>query len=202
VPARVCLACPLVVANMLHFTSCTSWYCFGALLDFFVVCMCVCVRVEDSNGTNGETWSGQNAKKPVITLEGKCAEVKFGKELAKVHFEHRSALPTHANSSRLVLLSLPTARRRHAACVPDTWLVPKMTLYLHSHSIPRHSVDSPPSIQVSPHNVVVSFKKQQEKLWDVLPGTLCARVHVIVCDCMWCVLCACIYIHTHIPAYT
>jgi len=45
--------------------------------------------VEDSNGTNDETWSGQNAKKPVITLEGNSAEVKFGKELANVHFEHR-----------------------------------------------------------------------------------------------------------------
>ena len=87
-PARVRLVCPLVVANMLYFLVGTA-LALSWISLYVCMCVCACVRVEDSNGTNDETWSGQNAKKPVITLEGNSAEVKFGKELANVHFEHR-----------------------------------------------------------------------------------------------------------------
>jgi hypothetical protein len=37
------------------------------------------------------------------------------------------------------------------------------------------SVTETPSIQASPHNVVVTFKKSNEGLWEVLPGVPSSR---------------------------
>jgi hypothetical protein len=47
------------------------------------------------------------------------------------------------------------------------------------------SVAATPSIQVSPHNVVVTFKKVEERLWEVLPGTQSHFAHTLDGD-SWC----------------
>ena len=46
-----------------------------------------------------------------------------------------------------------------------------------SVSLSNDSVEVAPGISVTPHNVTVSFKKKQEKVWDSLPGmgSMCWR---------------------------
>ena len=57
-----------------------------------------------------------------------------------------------------------------------------------SVSLWHDSVEVAPGISVTPHNVTVSFKKKQEKVWDSLPGMgaacggeTCLRVWYSVC---------------------
>ena len=55
-------------------------------------------------------------------------------------------------------------------------------LCMHSHATHSplvRSVETTPSIQVSPHNVVVTFKKVEERLWEVLPGTQSHFAHAL-----------------------
>ena len=75
---------------------------------------------------------------------------------------------------------------RRAACTGGEYLPPAAAPLAHAFVYVRNiltpllrSVATTPSIQVSPHNVVITFKKVEERLWEALPGTQSHFAHTL-----------------------
>ena len=104
----------------------------------------------------------QNAKRPTLEVHDTTADFKFGKDCVKLNFEDRFEPVARCRRSGLSTCSvMPLSRVADSASV----------------SLSNDSVEVAPGISVTPHNVTVSFKKKQEKVWDSLPGmgSMCWR---------------------------